>query len=143
LSAFSDVRRAQVNERAGFRCEYCHLPTRGQVATFPVDHITPRAAGGTNELDNLALTCPHCNAHKWTASDAPDPTTGERVPLFNPRADERAAHFAWSEERVGELTGLTATGRATVATLRMNDADMIELRRLLAEVGLFEEVSNA
>jgi 5-methylcytosine-specific restriction endonuclease McrA len=104
VSAFSEVRRAQVNERAGFRCEYCHLPTRGQVATFPIDHITPRAAGGTNELDNLALTCPHCNAHKWTASDAPDPVTGARVPLFNPRADAWAAHFAWSVETVGNCS---------------------------------------
>jgi hypothetical protein len=62
------------------------------------------------------------------------------VPLFNPRADEWAAHFAWSEERTGELVGSTATGRATVAAQRMNDADMIELRRLLAEVGLFDEM---
>jgi hypothetical protein len=39
-----------------------------------------------------------------------------------------------------ELLGLSATGRATVVALRMNDADMIELRRLLAEVGLFDEM---
>jgi hypothetical protein len=139
VSAFSEVRRAQVTDRAGHRCEYCHLPTRGQVATFPIDHITPRSGGGTNDVSNLALTCPHCNAHKWTAAEGPDPEGGETVALFNPRSDNWDDHFAWSAERPGELVGLTATGRATVAALRINDPDMIALRLLLAEVGLFPE----
>lgn len=68
MSAFSEVRWAEVARRADYRCEYCHLPTRGQVATFPIDHIQPKSVGGSNELDNLALTCPHCNAHKGTAT---------------------------------------------------------------------------
>lgn len=139
MSAFSEVRRAQVADRAGHRCEYCHLPTRGQVATFPLDHIVPRSAGGTTDLTNLALTCPHCNAHKWTAADGTDPETGDAVPLFNPRSDNWSEHFAWSADRPGELIGLTGTGRATIAHLRINAADMITLRVLLAEVGLFEE----
>ncbi|MBP3960412.1 HNH endonuclease [Gemmata sp. G18] len=140
MSAFSDVRRAEVAARAGHRCEYCHLPTRGQVATFPIDHISPRSAGGTNELSNLALTCPHCNAQKWTAAEGTDPETKERVPLFNPRCDEWDQHFEWAVDPPGELAGLTGTGRATVAILCMNAIEMVALRRLLAEVGLFPEL---
>jgi hypothetical protein len=140
VSAFSEVRRAQVADRAGQRCEYCHLPTRGQVATFPIDHITPRSAGGSNGLDNLALTCPHCNAHKWSTAEGTDPETGETTALFNPRSDNWDDHFAWSAERPGELAGLTAGGRATIRALRINDEDMLALRLLLAEVGLFPEV---
>lgn len=139
MSAFSPVRRAEVASRAGHRCEYCHLPTRGQVATFPIDHIEPRSADGSNELDNLALTCPHCNAHKWTATESTDPETGQVVLLFHPRRDSWDEHFQWSSANTGELLGKTATGRATIHCLRINDPDMIELRRLLIELGLFSE----
>src|SRR5205823_5397281 len=93
VSAFSEVRRAEVAGRAGHRCEYCHLPTRGQVATFPIDHVIPRGRGGATDLDNLALTCPHCNAHKWTAVEGPDPDTGETVRFFHPRQDTWTDHF--------------------------------------------------
>jgi hypothetical protein len=137
VSAFSDSRRAEVTARAGHRCEYCHLPTRGQVATFPIDHVIPRTAGGTTALDNLALTCPHCNAHKWTAVAGVDPDTGADAPLFHPRRDGWEDHFEWAAS--GVLAGRTPVGRATIAGLRMNDPDMVELRTLLAELVLFPE----
>ena len=140
MSAFSPVRRAEVATRAGQRCEYCHLPTRGQVATFPIDHIIPRHAGGTTALENLALTCPHCNAHKWTAVEEIDPDVGESVRLYHPRRDEWADHFEWAGS--GVIAGRTPVGRATVAALRMNDPDMIELRTLLAELGLFPDAGG-
>jgi hypothetical protein len=140
VSAFSDTRRAEVAARAGYRCEYCHLPTRGQVATFPIDHVVPRNRDGPTDPSNLALTCPHCNAHKWVAIEGPDPETGAIAPFFHPRIDAWADHFEWSRERVGVLVGRTATGRATIVGLRINDDDMIELRQLLAELGLFAGV---
>lgn len=140
MSACSPVRRAEVSSRAGQRCEYCHLPTRGQVATFPIDHIIPRHAGGTTALDNLALTCPHCNAHKWTVVEAVDRDTGEPVRLFHPRQVEWADHFEWGGG--GVIAGRTPVGRATLAALRMNDRDMMELRALLAELGLFPEAGG-
>ncbi len=140
MSAFSPVRRAEVTARAGHRCEYCRLPTRGQVATFPIDHILPRQAGGTTALDNLALTCPHCNAHKWTAVDEADPDTGEPVRLFHPRNDTWPDHFEWASG--GLIAGRTPVGRATVTALRLNDPHMIELRRLLAELGIFPEAGG-
>jgi 5-methylcytosine-specific restriction endonuclease McrA len=64
VSVVNEAERAIVEERAGYRCEYCRLPTRGQVATFPVDHPVPQSSGGLTEQDNLALACPHCNGHK-------------------------------------------------------------------------------
>ncbi len=137
MSAFSDVRRAEVTARAGHRCEYCHLPTRGQVATFPIDHVIPRTAGGTTAPDNLALTCPHCNAQKWTAMEGIDPGTGASAPLFHPRQDAWEEHFEWASS--GVLAGRTAVGRATIVGLQMNDPGMVELRILLAELGIFPE----
>lgn len=140
MSAFSPVRRAEVTTRAGHRCEYCHLPTRGQVATFPIDHVIPRHAGGTTALNNLALTCPHCNAHKWTAVEEIDPDTGQPVRLFDPRHDEWDTDFEWAGG--GLIAGRTPVGRATIAALRMNAPDMVELRTLLAELGLFPEAGG-
>jgi hypothetical protein len=142
VSVVGDEVRAAVVACAGDCCEYCRLPTRGQVATFPVDHINPRTAGGTSELSNLALACPHCNGHKWAAVDGRDSASGERVRLFNPRLDSWGEHFGWSSDETGRLIAKTAIGRATVERLRMNDADMISLRRLLAELGLFPEVGS-
>jgi hypothetical protein len=131
--------RVQVSARAEYRCEYCHLPTRGQVATFPIDHIIPRSQGGTNDPSNLALTCPHCNAYKWTAIEGLDPDTGQPACFFHPRQDRWADHFAWSSANTGELLGKTPTGRSTIVGLRINDSDMLALRQLLAELGLFSE----
>ena len=142
MSAFSDATRAAVAARAGHRCEYCRLPTRGQVATFPVDHVVPRTAGGSTDPGNLALTCPHCNAHKWCRVEGPDPETGTAARFFHPRQDVWTDHFAWSRTAAGELVGQTPCGRATVLGLRINDDDMIALRRLLAELGLFAEAGG-
>lgn len=110
------------------------------MATFPIDHVTPRHAGGTTALDNLALTCPHCNAHKWTAVQEPDPDTGQAVRLLHPRQDVWDDHFEWTGG--GVLFGRTAVGRATVAALQINAPDMIELRSLLAALGLFPEAAG-
>jgi hypothetical protein len=137
MSAFSPVRRAAVTERAGYRCEYCHLPIKGQVATFPIDHVLPKSLGGSQELENLALTCPHCNAQKWTETQGFDPETGTNAPLYNPRVDDWDSHFRWSRLIPGQLDGITSIGRATISQLKINDASMIELRCLLAELELF------
>ena len=142
MSVVSDTIRAAVVERAGHRCEYCHLPIRGQVATFPVDHATPRSRGGETIVDNLALACPHCNAHKWNHQDGVDPLSGQSVGLFNPRTQSWSDHFQWSRAQLGALEGKTACGRATIALLQMNHPVLLDIRRLLTELGLFPEGSG-
>jgi hypothetical protein len=111
------------------------------VATFPIDHIIPRSRGGSSDPDNLALSCPHCNAHKWTAIDGPDPETGLVVRYFHPRQDDWTEHFEQSDRRTGELVGRSPIGRVTIEGLRMNDEGMIAIRLLLTELGLLTESS--
>ncbi len=142
MTAISDEVRAAVADRAGDRCEYCHMPTRGQVATFPIDHILPRSSGGETVLDNLALACPHCNAHKWAHTTGIDAMSGTSEPLFHPRRDFWPVHFQWSDVDFGALEGMTASGRATIARLQINDPDMVTIRQLLARLGLFSEVNR-
>jgi hypothetical protein len=138
--SFSEATRTAVAARAGHRCEYGHLPTRGQVGTFPIDHVTPRSQAGPTVLGNLALACPVCNGHKWKYAVGVDPVSGEVVPLFNPRTDVWSHHVRWSREQMGVLEGLTPCGRATIARLQMNDVEIVVARQLLAELGLFPEV---
>jgi len=84
----------------------------GQEATFHVDHVVPRTAGGQTHSRNLALACVSCSLRKEARQSAADPRTGKLVPLFNPRRQHWAEHFRWDGVR---LVGISATGRATVA----------------------------
>lgn len=52
---------AYLRDLQGGRCAYCR-ETVG--ATPHVDHIMPRALGGSNERANLQLTCSTCNLSK-------------------------------------------------------------------------------
>lgn len=132
MSAVSEQLRQLVVARAGNCCEYCGLPAVGQVARFPIDHIIARDKGGRTELGNLALACPSCNGFKWAYIDGLDPVTGDLVPLFNPRSQIWHDHFQWSMQNFWVLEGKTATARATIARLQMNNDEMIVARQLLA-----------
>jgi hypothetical protein len=58
-----------------------------------------------------------------------DPDTDAVVALFHPRTQRWDDHFAIVDYRV---IGRTATGRATVRVLAMNDPDRVQLRSMLA-----------
>ena len=51
-----------------------------------IEHIVPRAHGGSDHESNLWLSCSLCNRYKGTQITAADPLTGVVVTLFNPRA---------------------------------------------------------
>lgn len=136
MSALPDPLRDAVVRRAGHRCEYCQLPAQLQVGGFEVDHILPRSRGGQTDFANLALACPHCNARKWAHIEGEDPESGQRVSLFNPRTQRWEDHFQWSAQRSFEIVGISVHGRATIARLHMNHADLVSIRRLLAELDI-------
>ena len=126
-----------IAERAGHRCEYCRLPTEGQVTRFPVDHILPRAGGGATLFENLALACPHCNAYKWCHVCSIDVETGDKVSLFNPRTQIWSEHFGFMGHDQSLVEGTTPCGRATVDRLRMNQPLVVAARVLLIALGRF------
>ena len=76
-----------VRQRAGHRCEYCHLPQEHSAIQFHLEHIIARQHGGTDAPENLALACPECNYQKGTNLSGVDPDTGKVTPLFHPRRD--------------------------------------------------------
>ena len=86
--------REQVRAAAHHRCGYCQT-TEAIVGTpMEIDHLVPEALGGLTEEDNLWLACALCNQHKGNRIAAPDPMTGDNVPLFDPRRQRWHEHFA-------------------------------------------------
>jgi len=119
-------RRASVQERAGYRCEYCQLHQEDSpLAVLHVEHIIPRIHGGTDDLDNLALACIDCNLHKGPNLTGVDPETKRVTELFHPRLQRWEDHF---ELRDTWVVGRTPVGRATVPVLAMNSDEQLELR---------------
>lgn len=118
-----------VRERFSNCCAYCRTAENLTVGTFELEHILPRSAGGKTVSENLCLSCPTCNRFKANRTLAPDPLTSQEVPLFHPIQDQWADHFAWNDDAT-TITGLTATGRATIAALRMNRPVLVRLRRM-------------
>lgn len=85
----SSAIKAELHKRDGYHCRFCGIPVirkevrvkmmklfpnsvswtnrnTGQHAAFQAmwaqyDHILPHARGGTNELDNMVITCAPCN----------------------------------------------------------------------------------
>ena len=128
--------RILVTERAGARCEYCRAPQIITGTTYHIEHITPSARGGSDDLANLALCCVTCNGHKSDHTTGTDSETGRELPLFHPRRDRWDRHFRFSS-RTLELRGITPKGRATVARLQMNERKQIEARALWLDVDLY------
>lgn len=116
----------RVRLRAGDRCEYCRIAQASQEATFHVDHVVPRAAGGATSFENLALACVSCSLRKGARTTAIDPTSSDATQLFHPRVHAWTEHF--HADASGEIMGLTAIGRATVVALSMNRVLAVRIR---------------
>ena len=118
--------KAQVQRRAGNRCEYCQLhQDESPLAALHIEHIVPKKHGGSDDLDNLALACIDCNLHKGSNLTGIDPETEEVTKLFDPRRQAWDDHFEW---RGVYITGKTGIGRTTIRVLEMNSDDQLALR---------------
>jgi HNH endonuclease len=124
----------QVRQRSGDRCEYCHLPQAGSGVPFEIDHIIARHHKGPTIAGNLANSCIYCNGYKGSNISGIDTVTGKLTPLFNPRRHKWAHHFRYDG---GILIGRTAIGRTTIEVLRINLPNLVALREVLMEDGIF------
>lgn len=125
--------RIEVRRRADHRCEYCRLRQRDEDENpFHVEHIIALQHGGSDSMDNLALACSWCNAVKGPNLTSLDPDSGALTRLYHPRRDRWEDHF---RRDTIYIIGTTDVGRTTAWLLRFNDADNLEQRRLLLELG--------
>ena len=122
----------RVREAGRNRCGYCLSPQNLVMARLEIEHILPRAKGGTDEESNLWLSCPLCNRYKADRTVARDPETGEVTALFNPRLQVWSEHFRWSADGL-RIIGQTPVGRATVLPRQVSSACCCILTRRASE----------
>lgn len=125
---------AEVERRAGSRCEYCRMHQSLQGATFHLEHIVPETRGGLTDSDNLAWACPGCNLRKSDRVELIDPATGKFVSMFHPRRDAWSDHFEW---RGFQLVGRTPIGRALIDGFCLNHERRQRIRQAEQVFGLF------
>lgn len=68
--------RARIIAQAGNRCGYCRAHQQYVYDTLHIEHIAPRARGGSNDEANLWLACGLCNRAKREQTHGRDPVTG-------------------------------------------------------------------
>lgn len=118
--------RIENNDRR--RCCYCLTSEANSGIPMTCDHILPLAKGGKTDFENVCLACRSCNEFKGKITEAIDPLTGETVPLFHPRKQKWSEHFAWSPDGT-KVEGITAIGRATIISLRLNNPVILVARK--------------
>lgn len=132
--AISEQVKAIIRAQVQNRCGYCRSLQMYVLGILEIDHIIPKAVGGTDNEENLWLACSLCNNYKGIQTDALDPVTQTRVALFNPRTQQWSEHFAWSEEDT-EIKGVTDCGRGTVTALQLNNHIAVTVRRQWVSAG--------
>ena len=121
--------RRMVARRAKGRCEYCRASEAQTGQECVVDHVIPTSQGGTNELDNLCLSCGWCNSFKQAQTNGWDEVLRRRVRLLHPRRDRWTKHFRWSRDHT-RIIPITSIGRVTESVLRLNRPKLVQARAL-------------
>ncbi|MBD2365424.1 HNH endonuclease [Anabaena minutissima FACHB-250] len=127
-NSISTELRKLVVSRASGRCEYCLIHQDFSIYSHEVDHIIAVKHGGETVGDNLALSCLTCNRHKGSDFATIDSTTGEIVPLYNPRRQIWDEHFYFEGARI---EGKSQIGQATTRLLQFNLANRLLQRQVL------------
>jgi 5-methylcytosine-specific restriction endonuclease McrA len=101
--------REYLLEKWGRQCAYCGVKN----VPFQVEHIHPRAKGGSNSITNLTLSCQKCNTKKGTKDikdflkKDPSKLTKILAQAKRPLADAAAVNTTrWALFRVLKETGL-------------------------------------
>lgn len=95
----SNKLRFEVFKRDKFTCQYCGK--RAPDVVLNIDHITPVAAGGKNELLNLATSCFECNSGKSDKKLSDDTAVSaqlDQLALIQERRNQLALIKKWLAE---------------------------------------------
>jgi hypothetical protein len=87
----------------------------------------------------MRYVCSFCNLLKGSDIASVDITTGQIVPLFDPRRDHWAEHFRLDN---GKIVPLTPIGRVTEYLLQFNQPQSVKERRWLIEAGRYPDASR-
>jgi len=126
-----EARRATVHATYHGRCGYCTVHESEAGTELEIDHFQPRAAGGSDDPNNLVYCCTTCNRLKGDFWPEIDPLTTTRR-LLHPTRDELTAHLR--EELDGRIVARTETGAFHLDRLRLNRPPLLALRQARREV---------
>ena len=62
-------KRTRLAEAQNWRCCWCGtdtIPEPNKRNSVTLEHILPKSQGGSDEMDNLAAACAHCNSRRGT-----------------------------------------------------------------------------
>jgi hypothetical protein len=63
--------RCTLAEAQNWKCCWCGthcIPEPGHSNSATIEHVTPRSLGGSDEWENLAMACAHCNHRRGVLS---------------------------------------------------------------------------
>ena len=72
----TSAEREEILRRAELCCEYCLSQYELSHDDFSIEHITPKAAGGTDSLDNLAFSAKAATTASTPRCKRPIPSPG-------------------------------------------------------------------
>jgi 5-methylcytosine-specific restriction endonuclease McrA len=134
VSQISEAVRDRVRASAQDRCGYCQSLQKYVLGILEIEHIIPKAAGGSDEEENLWLACRLCNSYKGVQTQGQDPESDRNVQLFNPRLQQWTRHFIWINNGT-HIEGITACGRATVVAMQLNNPYAVPVRQAWISAG--------
>ncbi|OCQ99819.1 HNH endonuclease [Nostoc sp. MBR 210] len=134
MSQIPEAVRVRIRTQANNQCGYCRSLQKYVLGILEIEHIVPKAAGGTDDEENLWLACRLCNSYKGIQTYAKDPITNSKVKLFNPRQQKWSDHFTWTDDG-SQIVGLTTCGRATVLALQLNNPYAVVVRQAWVSAG--------
>lgn len=127
-TTISAALRKLIAARAHYCCCYCLTQEEVVGMRFTIDHIIAESLGGQTVAENLCLACWDCNLLKNKRVAALDPNPEKMVALFHPNQQHGYEHFTWIEQGA-IVTGITASGRATIEALRLNRPLLVQARK--------------
>jgi 5-methylcytosine-specific restriction endonuclease McrA len=84
--------KQRIIDRDGMNCHWCGAATekmtKGQYGrnlpanACTLDHLVPRAHGGSDSESNLVIACHHCNHKRGAPSESPPITETELIQLM-------------------------------------------------------------
>ena len=125
----SPTLRESVRALYHFRCGYCGVTETESGGPLEIDHFHPQSRGGSDTLENLVYACSTCNRFKgdyW-----PVPEASPDLMLLHPQRDDLSTHLQSLLD--GRLIGLTKRGWFHIQRLRLNRAQLVNLRVMRAE----------
>ncbi len=123
------------------RCAYClsHEKLMSRFDAMEVDHFRPTGRSEFAHLKcawaNLYYCCRRCNQHKWRKwPNADDLENGRR--FVDPCEEDPDEHFRLTRDESGDEDGKIASktpaGRYSIAKIRLNRRQLIDIRRDIA-----------